>query len=325
MPQAAAQAPAPGPDVAWQVLESEEMKHGAKGFTVPPKAAGWMRMVWKDEAPGPKRLSIDLRTTSPAGDAPPVSLEFEGIFVDPVRVLPESKELHVGTLRSGDKPCQASFTVFSSTRERFTLEPEPDAVQKKEHPFVTCGRPRPLTEAECHALEQEKKAIVLSGYRVPVTVREQRDDGRKHDLGPFRVPVGLTSDARDEPLGLLVIGEVKGDVTVLSEDDRFQDRIVFPVFTRSMGDKKTVTVEADPGTELSFDRGPDFMKVELTPGESSGRGRKTWRLTVTIPPNAVSGHFPRTDDPALSDTAIYLKTKADRGVRIPVSGTASQR
>src|SRR5262249_17943596 len=64
-----------GNDVTWQGLETEEMKENAKGFTVPAKRGGWVRMTWKDEDPGPKILSTDLRTTCPrVGNAPNVRL-----------------------------------------------------------------------------------------------------------------------------------------------------------------------------------------------------------------------------------------------------------
>jgi hypothetical protein len=69
------------------------------------------------------------------------------------------------------------------------------------------------------------------------------------------------------------------------------------------------------------------MKVDLAEeAAGAGQGRKTWSLTVTIPANVMGlvGRFPDPDNPALKDTAIYLKAKGRR-VRIPVSGTASQR
>jgi hypothetical protein len=323
VPQAATQVPVPGEDVKWEAVESEEMKRGARSFQVPAKAAGWVRMCWKDEQPDRKLLSIDLRTTSPAGSAPPIRLEMGAIFVEAVRVLPPNKEINVGVLRTGNQSRTGSFLVCSSTRDHITLEPESDDVQKREHPFVTCGKPVPLTDDERHALEAEHKAVILCGYKVPVTVRERLDDGREHDLGPFHSPIALTSDARNDPLALTVVGEVKGDVNVVAGDG-IKDRVAFDVFPRSRGATKTVAVEADPGTELTFDRAPNFLKVELAPQESSGRVRKAWTLTVTIPPNAVSGRFPRPDDPDLGDTAIYLKSKA-RGVRIPVSGTAANQ
>jgi hypothetical protein len=321
--QAVAPAPVPGPDVAWTSLDSEEVKSGTRGFPVPPKGAGWVRLGWKDQEAGPQWLSADLRTTSPSGNAPPVHLQVRADFIEPVRVLPEKREADVGTLRRGDRR-EASFTVYSSTRPAFALEPESDA-EKAKHPFVTCGEAVPLTGEECRKLEKARGSAVLCGYRVPVTVRERLGDGREHDLGPFRTAVALTSDVTDDAVALTVVGTVAGDVTVVSGREDLKDRIDFEVFPRSGGDKKTVTVETEPGTalELEEDTVPAFMKADLK-AEPQGSGpRKAWSLTVTIPPNAVLGRFGHPDDGALRDTAIYLKAKGRR-VRIPVRGTASQ-
>jgi hypothetical protein len=73
---------------------------------------------------------------------------------------------------------------------------------------------------------------------------------------------------------------------------------------------------------LVVEKAPEFMEAKLE-DESDGKG-KTWGLTVTIKANAVNGRFPQPDDPALADTAVYLKANG-RLLRIPVSGTASQR
>src|SRR5262249_9124164 len=118
---AAAPVPAPEPNVAWETLEAQEYKPGARGFTVPAKAGGWVRMGWKAEDLGPKLMSIDLVTRSSVGAAPGIHLEAIAIFVAPVRVLPDNKEQSVGTLLAGDRPRETWFTIYSSTRDRFTL------------------------------------------------------------------------------------------------------------------------------------------------------------------------------------------------------------
>jgi hypothetical protein len=325
-------APVPGPDAVWQTLESQEHNREAKGFTVPPHRGGWARLAWTDEEAGVKLLYIDLRTESPAGNAPPVHLQYGAVFVEPVRVLPENKELSVENLRSGDRPGEAWFVVYSSTRPEFRLEPQPDDVQQKRHPFVTCGKPLPLTRALCDEVQGKIKSVVLSGYRVPVYVRARLDDGREHDLGPFRTLIGLTSDALENNLGLLVTGTVVGDIKVFSGADDggpdsrlLQDRLNLGTFDRSRGVTKRATVEAPVGTALEVEKAPDFLQVSLDPEKPpEGARLQTWSLTATIPPNKVSGRFPNLDDPALRDTAIYLKSK-DRRVRIPVGGVASQR
>jgi hypothetical protein len=297
---------------------------------VPPKRAGWARLAWKDEEAGAKLLSIDIKTESEAGSAPPIHLQFGATFVEPVRVLPESKVVAVEKLGIGDKPREAWFTVYSSTRPEFKLEPEPDAEQRKRHPFVTCGKPVPLTRQQCDDLQKEHKRAVLCGYKVPVTVYERLEDGREHDLGPFRWTVPVKSDVLDGAIGLAVGGTVESpDITVLSnsQEERGgpQDRVDFGTFPRGSNVTRKVTVEAPLGTSLKIDKVPDFMKAELESEELPPNARRqAWSLTVTIPANKVSGHFPNPDDAAMRDTAIYLMAK-DRRVRIPVGGTASQR
>jgi hypothetical protein len=328
--QAAAQTPAPGPDVAWTALEKEDSKsNGPKSFTVPPRAKGWARLGWKDQQAGPKLLTADLRTTSSVDRAQPIRLEVGARFVDPVQVLPANKEVAVETLLSGDpRPRSASVTVYSSTRRNFTLEPDPEEVQRARHPFVTCGPPRRLSDEECRAKEKEnrekEKIDILCAYEVSVTVRE-RVNGREHDLGLFSTNIALKSDALAEPLSLTVSGVVRGPVTVVGGEGTAANRITFGSFPRSIGATRTVTVEADPGVKVEFDgkKKPDFLKVDLKEDEQGSSRRRTWSLTVSIPPNAVSGPFGGPSDP-MGDTSIYL-TANGRGVRIPVSGIAIQR
>jgi hypothetical protein len=326
-PQAAAELPAPGPDVTWVTLESEEVKEGAKSFSVPPKRAGWVRVGWKEQERGAKILSADLRTTCSVGSAPPVRLQVGAIFADPISVWPEKKEVAVEAIDIGqDSTRTAWFTVYSSTRPAFTLEPEPESEQKRKHPFVTCGQPVRLTAKECQEFERECKHAVRCAYRVPVSVRE-RADGRQHDLGPFHTAVALKTDAQDDEVGLIVTGSVRGIVTVLSgESDSSQDRISLGVFPRSIGVNKTVTVEAAQGVDdVVLESVPAFLKAELKPQQEKSRdGRKRWSLTVSIAANALSGPFGRPEDAARGDSSIYLKAQGRR-VRIPVSGTASQR
>ncbi len=326
-PQAAAQVRVPGPDVSWVKLEAEEFRPGAHGFTVPPKSAGWLRLVWNSEEQSQKMLSADLRTTSPAGSAPPFHLQVIAVFSDPIRVGPDKKEIAVPPLVVGEgKERVAWFTVYSSTRTRFTLDPEPEARQKERHRFVTCGKPVPVDPKDFPELEKEYKHAVLSAYRVPVTVRE-KVDGREHDLGPFHTTVALKTDATDEDVGLTVTGSVRGIVTVLAgEGEADQDRIWLGAFPRSIGVSKTVTVEAPADVDVAVDTVPAFLTAQLTPNQEKSRdGKKRWSLTVNVAANAVTGQFGRAEEAARGDTSsIYLKAQGRR-VRIPVGGTAIQR
>jgi hypothetical protein len=322
-PEGATEAPAPESGVDWKALETEEVRDNAKGTTVPAKRGGWVRLTWKDEEASGKILSADLRTTS-VGHAPNVRLEFGAVFVEPVRVLPEGNppELDVGMLASGDdRPHVFWFTVYSSTRASFSLEAESEVNQAR-HPFVTCGTPVKLSDEECRAREKEHKRAFLCAYKVPLTVRERLKDGHEHDLGPFRTGVTLKSDALEDDLALYVHGTVRTGGLRVVGDEKEEDRVVLGTFRRDIETVKTVRVETPRGTALKLDRKPEFMDVELK--DESDNAGKTWALTVTVKANTVNGRFPRLDDPALRDTSIYLKAN-ERPLRIPVSGTASQR
>jgi hypothetical protein len=250
-------------------------------------------------------------------------LQYGAFFVDAVRVLPEEKEKSVESLGTGDRPREVEFTLYSSTRPSFKLKMESDE-QKKRHPFVTCGKPVALTDAQCRDLQKERKEAVLCGYKVALTVYERLPDGREHAIGPFKTAVGLQSDVMDESLRLVVTGTVRGgDITVLSPDGE-RDRVAFGVFRRSSGVTRTVVVETPPGTPLRVDaeHSPKFIQYDLKQQEAPPGQRQTWTLTLTIPGDKVSGSFPTPEDAATGDMAIYLMAK-DRPVRIPVSGTAS--
>jgi len=81
--------------------------------------------------------------------------------------------------------------------------------------------------------------------------------------------------------------------------------------------------------EVDRARTADFLEVELVEMPKDESGLKRWKLTARVKPNAVSGKFPRENDPlnpAYHETGIYLRpagaTKA-RTTRIGVMGIGS--
>jgi hypothetical protein len=321
-PQAASIPPEPGPEVAWEILEAQDAKPDAKGFTVPPGRKGWVHLGWRDQDAGPKRVTAKLRTSSPIGSAPMVTLQIQAMFGEAIRVWPSKKELTVETFVIGDeRPREALFTVYSSTRKKFRLELDADAARKA-GPFVSCGQPVPLIERECRDLEKDCAHAVLSGYKIPVTVRS-RVEGREHDLGPFRSTMAVKTDVLPDDIGLTVLGNVRGPVTILAGGaETEEDRITFGAFPRNIGSTKTVTVEAQPGVKVALeDTSLDFLEAPQLEPEPQGKDSKQrWSLKLTIKPNVLSGPFGHPGD-SRPDTAIYL-TANGRRVRIPVSGAA---
>jgi len=320
----------PGADVTWVTLESEESKHDAKGFTVPAKTAGWVRLGWNyKDTVAEELLRAFLRTTCSTGRAPPIELKVQVRFIDPVRPL--QAKLALDPIRTGsDKPETVWFQVFSVTRDRFDLEPESAAQQKKRNPFVTCGLPVALTDAECRNLEKETRLPVRCGYKMPVTVREYAE-GREHDFGPFSATVVLKSDALINDMNLAVTGSVEGIVDVLCGETK--DQIALGAFPRSTGTRRTATIETrEPGDDVTvkIDRVPEFLNVELMEQpKQNGDARKQWNLSLSVRVKVLtdanmSGSFGNLEDQALGDTAIYLKANGRR-LRIPVTGSVIPR
>jgi hypothetical protein len=62
---------------------------------------------------------------------------------------------------------------------------------------------------------------------------------------------------------------------------------------------------------------PSYLEATLKPVEQSGSGDR-WDLTLTVPPNRVTGRLP-------VDSVVVLKTNnvPPRRIRIPVIGRAS--
>jgi hypothetical protein len=309
---------APGPEVAWTTLESEEGKQEMPGFTVPAKAAGWLRLIWNHkDTVAEEWLGAQLRTTCSVGKAPPVEVKVMVRFLEPVRTV--RPKLSLDPIRSGsDKPQTAWFQVYSVTRDSFSLEP---TEQKNPNPFVTCGRPVALSETECSNLRTETHLPVRCGYKVPVTVREQAG-GQQHELGPFSESVALKSDALDENVKLTVTGTVEGLVTVLCGETK--DQIALGAFPRITGTQRIVMIEtATPGTNvtLTIDDVPEFLNVSPPKLESSRDGRKRWRLDVSVKTAELEKlNVLGSLEEALRDPALYLKANGRR-LRIPVTGT----
>ena len=331
----------PGLDIAWQDLKNAAAQvEKLQGILVPAKAGGWVRLGWRDNQPGPKLLTADMWTeTSGQGGAPKVTLKANILFVPSINVFhPGESDPILPPLTGGVVPTEVQYWCWSSTRSHFTLEHVLPEVPSSQDIFITRAKPKELSPQEIKKLEEDVSAElkkygkvlvtpVRSGYSVVVGVRERLPDGRQHDMGPFHATVELKSDAQADPVKLTLRGSVPSDVTVVSGSDQL-DRIQMGQFSSHEGHEKTVIVEADPGVQLEVDKDkiPEFMKVELDVPKLKA-GRLTWNLKVAILPNKVNGPFPVADDPMLSDTAIYLKTKSKppRGIRIPVSGLASQR
>src|SRR5205085_4989895 len=207
----------------------------------------------------------------------------------------------------------ASVLCWSPTRVSFRIEARAASVggrQPASDPFVV-GTPVRLTLAECRRLESTlSETRVLSGYRIPITLRPiSRDGTTPFELGPFQRMMVLTSpDDSIEPEEVAITGRVEGEVTVTSSAG--EGVLRFGTFDRSKGSRRlTTTLESDvPGLRLEVDRArtPEYLSIHLPEPEVSPSGHQTWFLQAQVPPNQARGIFPRQDDPTYRDSAIYV-------------------
>src|SRR5262249_49201728 len=97
------------PSLQWTPLEKD-----AKGFPIPPKSIGWIRVGWKGDKSGDQRFSAELWLYEPdSGIGFP--LEIPVSFVEAVRIRPEDDQdrmdAYLGPLSGGDQEeCKILFS-----------------------------------------------------------------------------------------------------------------------------------------------------------------------------------------------------------------------
>jgi hypothetical protein len=300
---------------------------------VPPGGRGWVRVGWSGERPGPQRIKATLWTDNKA-EGPTVDLNAAVMYHAPAQA---TTNVSAGTLNVRLLEKAGSSTVnilcWSATRPAFRLTAQPDTVRggnASSDPFEV-GTPVPLTAAERAGLEKRESELpgsVRCGWRVPVTLRAVSADGKTpFELGLFHRWVRLTSpDEGIEPMQVMVTGRVVGDVTVSGDEE---GRVIFGNFKRRNGTSwHGVALESDtPETELKLEeqRVPKYLEVKFHQPTGKAREHRTWRLEVRVRPNEARGQFPRQEDPAYADSAVYVQMagKTPRSIRIAVSGTAN--
>jgi hypothetical protein len=308
------------PARGWKVLEEKP------GFEVPAGASGWIRVDWDNtKKVGKDTFTAAIWTSAAQSHSPLIQLHVPVMLVPAVGL--KQREFDVGAI-GGDKPHSDLQTcvALTSTRKAFKLE-----VAKENDPFVDFGKPVPLTPEQCHKASEGFNSRIKAGYLVPFSVRERLEDGRQLDLGPFHLKAFLKPDVSEDLVGISITGIVKGDVSVVSANGR--DRISMGVFDATLGESTDATLESrNLDLELAVDTAPGFLKVELSKEPRVLAGIKSWNITVKVPSRAAAGEFPRDDNQAYRDSAIYLKildpktpNENARRIRIPVSGKASSK
>jgi hypothetical protein len=305
--------------------------------SVPAGGLGWIRLSWKGERTGKQnqfaKLWMDDRVSGKTA-----TLEVFLNYLEPLRVRPT---LDVGTIRDDDlrNGLTRHLICWSSTRDQLTLTVRPavDRGGVLNDPFVL-GKPEPLSARECQALERENNdpsagealaGPVRSAYRIPLTLQQVSPNGKNpFDVGPFRRRFLIGSPDVIGEQSIVVNGRVSGLVEIGLGDENAE--INFFTFPRKRGKREKLFLQSDaPDIKLEFDRvrTPEYLEAKLVP-ETTNAGRQSWRLEVQVLPGKAFGVFPRRNDPAYEDAAVYLKAllpgKEPRAIRIPVSGTASE-
>jgi hypothetical protein len=290
--------------------------------TVPPKAGGLIRINFKDKshATGEILLAIDLWTQPGEGSNTQRStprLEYKYKRVGPFGYAPATADL--GDFNPGDEKSH-DFLALSSVNAQFPLK----VYEKNHDPCFICTC-TPLSGQELNLLSHSSKGEVraYSGYRIHVDVKEKVSDQVQMDLGPFQRRIVLESEEGDAGAGILISGNVRGDIVVGAPED--EGKIKLGSFSSGIGTRKVVHLTTlQSGMELKVARiEPETLNYvhvkRLKKAKSVGDSKSIWEMAVEIPPGCPPGAFP-------SHSAIILDITGDppRHVRIPINGRAFQ-
>jgi hypothetical protein len=295
---------------------------------VPAGAFGRVRLTWLRKSAQVLNTDADLWLSQKDGVAG-VHLQVSVRIARPIEV---KEEVSVGSFDIRDLETEQKKWVYcwSETRPSFTVKVEPvHGRRAAESDAVEVGQPIALNADDLRRLEQSEKTPgrILSGYRIPLTLRAKAKDNTPIEWGQLFRYINLSSDDEGiEPVQVRVTGAVHGDVTVGGGKD--SGVINLGPFSRSRGARGEVVLQTDvQGLELKLDssRVPEYLKARLGNPEVSPSGHRVWVLEVEVPPDVASGEFPRTDDPIYRDSAIYVTTEEERprSIRVPVMGTAN--
>jgi hypothetical protein len=300
-------------------------KYKEEGLTVPPGAAGVIRLGWKSSNRESARLALTVDLWAQLQGQPKtrkkVRLEGRLAIVMPLRNYPDKIALEDW---SGDG-ARGEFYCWCATRPSFRLTARTD------DPCVEV-RPVRLTEDECAELERrmnERKGDdplsaakadyhkhIASAYRVEVNVYRRKDD-HQLEQGHFQRWVRLKSP--DVPVieNVQVEGYTPAEVTVEGEAER--GKINLHNFVASSGTRKVAFLLVKPGVELlpaKTEKYPAFLDLKWQREKDAPGGQARWRLVVTVPGNA-RGTWPR-------DPALILHTRqedqSEGRIRVPLLG-----
>jgi hypothetical protein len=312
-----------------------ELRSKAESAEVPAGAAGWVRLRFNSDKPGPKGITATLWFNSTDGKI--ATLRTAAMFHEPIRAR---SSLNLDTLSRDDleKGVERELFVWSSTRESFSVTvevaggPASDGMQ--------AGKPTRLSREELRALDEANLASppgegptgrARSAWRIPLLVKAVGPDGKTpFEIGRFRRRIIIRCPEVEGPSGTQVVevgGRVQGLIEVGAEDS---GQLALGPFRRVDGKTAMLPLStSEPDIKLSLDRArsASFLRVTLPEAPDVGGGRLSWLVKVEVPPETASGQFPRLGDPQYEDSALYFRVEAKGKaytVRVPISGTATE-
>jgi hypothetical protein len=306
-------------------------------FTVPAGGIGRVRLSWQQQMARKLNTFADL-WIGQSGGVVNARLDAHVLVVDPVVLAMKELTLPAVTTRELEKmekqkTGQRAWIICGSmTRTHFRVQAElvHENIKPESDPMEV-GEPIPLNSADIRKLIEEfgdKMPTILSGYKIPVTLKARAKDGTPAEWGHFTRLVRMTAEEDSNPVTLPVTGQVLGDVTV-GEVGKLRGALDLGPFPRDRGTHASIILQTDEKNldlELDSSRLPDFFKASLSKPEETITGHRLWKLRVEVPPGKARGEFPNANDPVYRDSAVYVKTKGKppHSIRVPIMGTANR-
>lgn len=293
---------------------------------IPPGGAGVARVYWNGRKEAGSSLNINIRVwMHPKGKPEERSLES---LVVPILMAPAvefgMQKLSLGSIGVGGS-ASGTFSAWSATRDasQFTVEVDPSRKDPLVDVRVTPLDAAGIAELETRLVAAKRNTNIAAGYRIDVTVYEQKD-GKQLEQGPFsrNLPLVVKStNPTEDPLydaALLptVTGIVRGDIEVGAVEDA--GKINLKTFSSTAGIRRTVPIWSEGAGDLKVEQVvPSTLKVNLRKIENeSTPARSRWTLDLDVPPGAWRGAGPP------GATIILQSTMPARRIRIPIVGNA---
>ena len=271
-------------------MDKNRQVSGSK--TVPPKEDTVIHFTWETLSNGHYHKPATLLTNDP--ERPKLTFAADGEVSPAVMIYPplEGLALNFVEIANNEEPHRMKLAVYSSDRPELKITELTSSL-----PELITAEDKPLPEAQCKELKIE------AGREVVVTVKPGMQ------LGTFLQELVVKTDHPQEPeLRLTVTGKVVGPITLVPTGLRLGSATA-----KSGGQAElTLIVQNHRETKFQVKQKPEKFKVEIEPGDKSGKPGK-YRLIVKVPPGLPVGKV---------NEEIILESDHPHGkeVKVPISG-----